>query len=88
MCGKRVKKELYELCQRSIKTKSEKAQNQVQKIYWSNLNDDEEDHTAYGIDFLSNGFKVRNAETDTNTSGSLSIYLAFAEAPFKYATAR
>ena len=31
--GKRVKKELYELCQKSIKTKSEKAQNQVQKIY-------------------------------------------------------
>ena len=62
--------------------------NQVQKILWANLNDDEEDHTAYGIDFLSNGFKVRNSESDTNTSSSKSIFMAFAERPFKYANAR
>ena len=33
------------------------------------------------IDFLSNGFKVRNTTTDWNTSGQNIIYMAFAEAP-------
>jgi len=33
------------------------------------------------IDFLSNGFKVRNSTTDWNTSGETIIYMAFAEAP-------
>jgi hypothetical protein len=40
------------------------------------------------VDFLSNGFKVRNAGAYINTSGATYIYLAFAEAPFKYANAR
>jgi hypothetical protein len=40
------------------------------------------------IDYLSNGFKVRDTNTGTNTSGSTYIFAAFAEAPFKYATAR
>ncbi len=62
--------------------------NQVQKVVWANLNHAEEDSAAYGIDFLSNGFKVRNNQSDTNTSGSVSIYLAFAESSFKYAKAR
>ena len=63
--------------------------NQVQKVLWHNYNSEAEgDHTAYAIDFLSNGFKVRNNQSDTNTSGSVSMYMAFAEAPFKYATAR
>ena len=33
------------------------------------------------IDFLSNGFKLRNADTDSNASGGTYIYLAFAEEP-------
>ena len=42
---------------------------------------------AYGssntfIDFLSNGFKMRNTNSDKNGSGSTAIYMAFAEAPF------
>jgi hypothetical protein len=33
------------------------------------------------LDFLSNGFKVRNNGTDNNISGSTYIFMAFAEAP-------
>jgi hypothetical protein len=40
------------------------------------------------LDFLSNGFKVRNAGGDSNGSGATIIYLAFAETPFKLANAR
>lgn len=39
-------------------------------------------------DFLSNGYKVRNALTDHNASGGSYIFWAIAEAPFKYANAR
>jgi len=38
-------------------------------------------------DFLSNGFKARDSDND-NVSGQRYIYLAFAEAPFKFANAR
>ena len=34
------------------------------------------------IDFLSNGFKCRQAYDDFNASGSSQIYMAFAESPF------
>jgi hypothetical protein len=40
------------------------------------------------LDFVSNGFKIRNNGTDNNIAGSTYIYMAFAEAPFKYANAR
>ena len=40
------------------------------------------------LDFLSNGIKHRVNRTNTNTSGSTYIYLAFAESPFKYSRAR
>ena len=40
------------------------------------------------LDFLSNGFKLRNSGTAYNGSGSTYIYMAFAEMPFKYANAR
>jgi len=40
------------------------------------------------IDFLSNGFKLRIATYQPNTSGGTFIYAAFAENPFKYANAR
>jgi hypothetical protein len=42
-----------------------------------------------GIDFLSNGFKLRTATGGRhNDSGSTYIYAAFAEVPFKYANAK
>ena len=40
------------------------------------------------MDFLSNGFKLRNSDTKSNGSGYTYIYAAFAESPFKYALAR
>ena len=40
------------------------------------------------IDYLSNGFKPRANNSQTNASGATYIYLAFAESPFKYARAR
>ena len=40
------------------------------------------------IDFLSNGFKLRGTDSSQNTNGSTYIYMAWAEMPFKYATAR
>jgi len=40
------------------------------------------------LDFLSNGFKTRDSEGSTNSSGGTYIYMAFAETPFKYSNAR
>lgn len=41
----------------------------------------------YDIDFLSNGFKLRSSDVYENGSGELLVYMAFAEAPFKYSNA-
>jgi hypothetical protein len=46
------------------------------------------DATNYAVDFLSNGFKIRNSSTYYNESGGTLIYAAFAESPFKYSLAR
>ena len=48
------------------------------------------DTTPRGIDFLSNGFKVRGDwnSGDTNFASTTYIYAAFAESPFQYARAR
>ena len=43
---------------------------------------------ATGVDFLSNGFKLRDSIGYVNGSGNTIIYLAFAESPFKNARAR
>jgi len=40
------------------------------------------------IDFLSNGMKMRDNGNNHNNSSGVYIYMAFAEAPFKYANAR
>ena len=40
------------------------------------------------IDYLSNGFKIRSSGSNSNESTSNYIFAAFAEAPFKYASAR
>jgi hypothetical protein len=47
---------------------------------------DQESTSITSMDFLSNGFKIKTANTSYN-EGSV-IYMAFAEAPFKYANAR
>jgi len=43
---------------------------------------------SIGIDITSNGWKFRSNAANWNASGGSYIYLAFAEAPFKYANAR
>ena len=40
------------------------------------------------IDILSNGWKMRTSGSGLNGSGGEWVWLAFAEMPFKYATAR
>jgi hypothetical protein len=55
--------------------------NEVDHILFPNLNN--ADLTpAYNMDFLSNGFKLRNTSDIVNVSGQTYIYMAFAEHPF------
>lgn len=42
----------------------------------------------YEIDFLSNGFKIRTGNTSVNWSGRKFYFMAWAETPFKYTTAK
>jgi hypothetical protein len=48
----------------------------------------EDANGGQGIDFLSNGFKVRAANGYGLNNSATYIYMAFAENPFKYANAR
>ena len=58
----------------------------TQSLY-SNVTDSEGTGNV-DIDFLSNGMKMRDSGNNHNSSGHTYIYMAFAEAPFKYANAR
>jgi hypothetical protein len=44
--------------------------------------------TSNRIDIVSNGFKIRTTDGDTNASGATYIYMAFAENPTKISNAR
>ena len=44
--------------------------------------------STLGMDFLSNGIKMRGGGNSYNASGGTYIFMAFAEAPFKNANAR
>jgi hypothetical protein len=47
-----------------------------------NFSDTENTGSGYwDVDLLSNGFKFKTAEQETNSSGQSFIYMAFAEAP-------
>jgi hypothetical protein len=48
---------------------------------WADTNETETTSSAYNVDFLSNGFKLRNTHADRNASGGTYIYAAFAETP-------
>ena len=54
---------------------------------WADLSSAEGGSSSY-FDMLSNGFKIRDTDSDKNTSGQTYIYMAFAENPFKNALAR
>ena len=51
-------------------------------------NDNGTEYSGRVIDILSNGFKIRDNDTQINESGKSYIYYAVAENPFKYARAR
>ena len=50
--------------------------------------DHDPDGTGTAVDFLSNGFKLRNADAGTNYDNQTYIYIAFAESPFQTANAK
>jgi len=73
----------------SIRDNKRDPDNEVLLALYANLaNADDTGGDAIAIDFLSNGFKARRTNSQLNQSGTKYIYLAFAEAPFKYANAR
>ncbi len=62
--------------------------NPVTSILQADTVDAEWTATSKLFDFVSNGFKHRSSHADFNASGGTYIYMAFAESPFKTATAR
>ena len=53
-----------------------------------NLSNAEAVSSVHYVDFVSNGFKLRNAHQWSNYTGYTYFYLAFAESPFKTANAK
>ena len=47
----------------------------------ANVNSAENKASAFAVDFLSNGIKIRGGDGDLNTNGGSYIYMAFAEQP-------
>jgi len=62
--------------------------NPVAKGFYPNGANAEDTAVNWTVDWLSNGFKVRNDDGEMNGSGQDIIFWAWAEAPFKYANAR
>jgi len=61
--------------------------NAVKGRLYANASDAESTTYPY-LDFLSNGFKLRDADGGLNASGEPYIYMCFASNPFKYSLAR
>ena len=57
-------------------------QNTTDDVLLANGNDVEGAVSGKSVDFLSNGFKMRGSDNETNDNGDLHIYMAFAESPF------
>lgn len=53
---------------------------------YANSNDVEGTSSSAGVDFLSNGVRMRNTYADANTNNAKYVYLAFAENPFVTST--
>ena len=62
--------------------------NVMDNILYAHLANAEASGSTAAIDFLSNGFMLRNTSAHRNQSDKKYLYLAFAESPFKYARAR
>jgi hypothetical protein len=89
-CGFRpryvLQKKISDVSAWSIRDAVRDPYNAANTRLWTNFASAESNADA--IDLLSNGFKVRNTDTDWNASGATYIYAAFAESPFQYARAR
>jgi hypothetical protein len=58
-------------------------------MFFAGLNYAESSFASSAIDFLSNGFKLRQYGAGySNIASNTAIYLAFAEQPFKFSNAR
>ena len=64
----------------SLKDNKRETGNPVSNLVWVSASDAESDN--YILDFLSNGFKIRDSSAGVNGSGNTYIYMAFAENPF------
>ena len=64
-----------------IKDTARDTSNPVDVYIHPNLSNAENTSTNVSIDFLSNGFKIRNSDGSHNTSGNTYVYVAFAEQP-------
>ena len=60
----------------------------VNALYPNYSNAEDTTPSYWAVDFCSNGFKIRVADTSNNQSNVTFIYAAFAENPFKYSLAR
>ena len=61
--------------------------NPTENVLFANESTAESGASAFDVDFLSNGFKLRNAEGAVNNAAEY-IFIAFSETPFKYSNAR
>jgi hypothetical protein len=90
-CGFRPKYVMYKNSTNSgswiILDASRSTSNVASARLLANTSDAEADGTHL-VDFLSNGFKLRNSNTNGNESGSTHIFAAFAEFPQKFSLAR
>jgi hypothetical protein len=68
----------------AVKDNKRETGNPVSNLVWASANDAESDN--YILDFLSNGFKIRDSSAGVNGSGNSYIYMAFAENPFVTST--
>ncbi len=62
--------------------------NEINATLYANLSNAEYTGGIFGLDFVSNGFKLKTTDGMYNASSGTYIYMAFAEQPFKYSNAR
>lgn len=73
----------------SLQDAARSPSNAADDVLYPNLSNSQDTSVVASVDFLSNGFKIRNAAIGwINNPGSTFFYMAFAESPFKYSNAR
>ena len=70
------------------KSETDTAKNVTGNWLYADGNFVEDTGSSRYLDFVSNGVKLRNGGTGTNSNGVIYLYMAFAEQPFKFANAR